>query len=126
LTTLTTKKICLDARVHCAVLKVRAVHLRDSSCAVTSTVMRGRTCPGRRELTATHEGGTKLDGPKVRHWQAPQRHMTVVRRCSTGPEPSGPNSVSDVVATLEVPHDRQAGRSTDEKGSDTHSAMFHP
>jgi hypothetical protein len=52
--------------------------------------------------------------------------INVVRRCSTGPEPSGPNSVSDVVTNLDVPHVRRTGRSTDETGSHTHSAMFHP
>jgi len=119
LTTLTTKKICLDARVHCAVLKVRAVHLRDSSCAVTSTVMRGRTCPGRRELTATHEEAPNSTDRRSDTGKHPSA-TDVVRRCSTGPEPSGPNSVSDVVATLEVPHDRQAGRST------TRERVRHP
>ncbi len=92
LTTLTTKKICLDARVHCAVLKVRAVHVRESSCAVTSTVVRGRTCPGRRELTATRRAGTKLDGPKVRHWRAPQRHVMWCGGARLGPNPQDPTA----------------------------------
>ena len=112
LTTLTTK-ICLDARVHCAVLKVRAAHVRGSPGAVTSTVVRGRTCPGRR---ASSPARGELDGPKVQTLASTPAPPEVVRRCSTGPEPSGPNSVSDVVIDLEVPHDRRTGRSTDETG----------